>query len=103
LPRKAAGVSDRSTASYETTGGTEMSIEKQVLLTLAEVAEIEEINLDLGTRLFETHILNSLKTVEFVLLLSDRLGVDISPAEIDREHWATPGLIIQYLEGRKPS
>jgi D-alanine--poly(phosphoribitol) ligase subunit 2 len=80
-----------------------MSIAQQVLAALAEVAEIEDVKRVLDIRLFDEHILDSLKTVEFILLLSDRLGLDISPAEIDREKWATPAKIVEYFEARVSS
>jgi D-alanine--poly(phosphoribitol) ligase subunit 2 len=41
-----------------------------------------------------------LRTVELLLLLSDRFNVDLSPAELDREQWATPRKLIDYLEQR---
>ena len=83
--------------------GPVMSIAERVLVTLAEVAEIEDVQRDLDIRLFDNHILDSLKTVELILLLSDRLGLDISPAEFDREKWATPAKIVQYFESRLAS
>jgi D-alanine--poly(phosphoribitol) ligase subunit 2 len=80
-----------------------MSIAERVLATLAEVAEYDEVRTDLGIRLFDTHMLDSIRTVELIMLLSDRLGIDISPAEFDRERWATPGKIVAYFEGRMAS
>jgi D-alanine--poly(phosphoribitol) ligase subunit 2 len=71
------------------------SIAERVLATLAEVAELDEVRTDLNIRLYDTHVLDSLKTVELILLLSDRLGFEVSPAEFDREQWATPGKIVR--------
>jgi hypothetical protein len=34
------------------------------------------------------------------VLLLERLGLDLSPAEIDRAEWATPRLIIAFVEQR---
>jgi hypothetical protein len=39
-------------------------------------------------------------TERLIVILSDRLGVEISPAEFDREQWATPARIVQYFEAR---
>ena len=80
-----------------------MSIAERVLATLAEVAEYDEVRTDLGIRLFDTHMLDSIRTVELIMLLSDRLGIDISPGEFDRERWATPGKIVEYFEARMAS
>jgi D-alanine--poly(phosphoribitol) ligase subunit 2 len=74
-----------------------------VLVAIAEVAQVSDVadlraNLDIN--LYETHLLDSLRTVELLLLLSDRFNVDLSPAELDREQWATPRKLIDYLEQR---
>lgn len=79
------------------------SISERVLATLAEVAEIDEVRSDLDMRLYEGRILDSIKTVELILLLSDRLGLEISPAELDHEQWATPRKLVQYFEARMAS
>lgn len=72
-----------------------------VLVAIAEVAQVPDVsdlraNLDIN--LYETHLLDSLRTVELLLLLSDRFNIDLSPAELDREQWATPRKLIDYLE-----
>lgn len=77
-----------------------MSIAEQVLNTLAEVTAIDELRTNLHVRLYETHVLDSLKTVELMVALSDRLGIDISPAEFDPLLWSTPANIVQYVETR---
>ena len=77
-----------------------MTIADRVLVTLAEVTEVDELGNNLNVQLYDTHVLDSMKTVELMLALSDRFGLDISPAEFDRQQWATPLSIIQYIEGR---
>jgi D-alanine transfer protein len=42
----------------------------------------------------------SLGTVELILALSERFGLEISPAEIDRECWASPRRIAEDIERR---
>lgn len=76
------------------------SIADRVLDALAQVSEFDEVRTNPDMRLYETHVLDSLRTVELILLLSERLGVDVSPSEFDRDRWATPGLIVQYFEDR---
>ncbi len=51
-------------------------------------------------RLYDEHILDSLKTVELMLALSQQLGVELAPAEMEREEWATPQRIVAYIEQR---
>ena len=77
-----------------------MSVADRVLTILAEVAELDEVRTNRDIRLFDTHVLDSLKTVELMVAFSDRLGVEISPAEFDRRQWATPGKIVEYFEAR---
>ena len=77
-----------------------MSVAERVLTVLAEIAETDEVRTNQDILLFETHTLDSMKTVELMVALSDRLGVEISPAEFDRQQWATPGKIVEYIEAR---
>ena len=39
-----------------------------------------------------------MKTVELIVAFSSEFGLEISPAELDREEWATPRKIISYIE-----
>ena len=41
-----------------------------------------------------------MKTVELMVAISQEFGVDISPAEFEREKWATPRMIIADVEQR---
>ena len=45
-------------------------------------------------------LLDSLKTVELMVALSEEFGVEISPAEFEREQWATPRRIVAYITSR---
>ncbi len=78
----------------------EMSNAEKVLSVLAEVAETPEVRQNLDLRLFDLDILDSLKTVELIVAFSQQLGVDISPAELEREQWATPRQIVAFMENR---
>ena len=77
-----------------------MSTAQKVLTVLAEVSEFNEVARDLNVRLYDKQILDSMKTVELILAFSRTFGVDISPAEFDREDWSTPGKIVSYMEGK---
>ncbi len=44
--------------------------------------------------------LDSLRTVELMLALSERLGIEISPGEFDRERWGSPRRIVEDIERR---
>jgi D-alanine--poly(phosphoribitol) ligase subunit 2 len=44
-----------------------------------------------------------MKTVDLIVAISEEFGVEISPAEFERERWATPRLIIADIESRLAS
>ncbi len=77
-----------------------MSNSEQVLSVLAEVAETPEVRQNLDLRLYDLDILDSLKTVELIVAFSQSFGVEISPAELEREQWATPRHIVSFMENR---
>ncbi len=79
---------------------TESPTSDQVLAILAQVAETPEVQGNPDLRLYDLDILDSLKTVELIVAFSDKFGVEISPAEFDRQEWATPRLIVEYMQRR---
>lgn len=72
---------------------------EQVLTILEEIAEDDGLHQNLDTRLYEEHILDSLKTVELMIALGDAFGIDIAPTSFEPEQWATPRRIIAMIEG----
>ena len=85
--------------TWTTTGGIlPMTISDRVLDVLVGVSEIEDIRHDPDVRLYDLQILDSMQTVKLIVAFSSEFGVDISPAELDREEWATPRKIISYME-----
>ncbi len=48
--------------------------------------------------LYDLHLLDSFKTIELMIALSDRFGIELSPAEFEREEWATPRAIASVVE-----
>jgi len=77
-----------------------MSTAEKVLTALAEIAEVGEVRGNLDLRLYDLHLLDSLKTVELMVAFSEVLGVEISPAEFERERWAAPRQMVADLESR---
>jgi D-alanine--poly(phosphoribitol) ligase subunit 2 len=81
------------------TGGIHpMTISDRVLDVLVRVSEIEDVRHDPDVRLYDLQILDSIMTVELIVAFSSEFGVEISPAGLDREEWATPRKIISYME-----
>jgi D-alanine--poly(phosphoribitol) ligase subunit 2 len=75
-----------------------MSTADTVLRVLSAVVETDEVVRDQDLPLYELNLLDSLKTVELIVSLAEQCQVDISPAEFEREQWATPRKIIAYVE-----
>ena len=71
-----------------------------ILKLLAEIAGTEEVHRNLQLDLYGTQTLDSMRTVELIVLLEERCGVSISPAEFDRESWATPEKFAADVEAR---
>ena len=76
------------------------TIAAEIMDILEQVTGTDQVRRDPGLALFDLGILDSLGTVEVMVALSDKFSVDISPAEIEREQWATPAKIIAYVEER---
>jgi D-alanine--poly(phosphoribitol) ligase subunit 2 len=77
-----------------------MSTAEQVLNVLATVVDSDEVVRNPDLPLYDLQLLDSLKTVELIVSLAERFQVDISPAEVERQQWATPRKIIAYMEQR---
>ena len=73
---------------------------EQVLDVLAEVAETDEVRTNPDLALYDLQILDSMKTVELMVALSRDIGVEVSPAEFEREAWATPGKLVEDVMKR---
>jgi D-alanine--poly(phosphoribitol) ligase subunit 2 len=72
----------------------------QILDVLARIAETDEVRTNPDLALFDLQVLDSMKTVELIVALGSELGVEISPAEFEREAWATPRKLVDDVENR---
>ena len=75
-------------------------IGNRVVSILAGVVEAPEVEENPDVELFDLGLLDSLKTVELMVALSEEFGVEISPAEFERDQWATPRRIVAYITSR---
>jgi len=76
------------------------ALSEKILQLLASVAETEEVRMNLDLPLYDYQILDSMKTVELMVMLEEQLGVKVSPAEFERESWKTPRKLIADIERR---
>ena len=66
-----------------------------ILEVLASVAETDEVRTNPDLALYDLQILDSMKTVQLIVALGQEIGVEISPAEFERDAWATPRLFVE--------
>jgi D-alanine--poly(phosphoribitol) ligase subunit 2 len=72
----------------------------KVLQLLASVAETDEVFTNLDLLLYERQVLDSMRTVQLILMIEEQFGLKVSPAEFERENWQTPRKIIADLQHR---
>jgi len=71
-----------------------------ILRQLSSICGTDEVQTDPDLPLFEREVLDSLKTVELIVAIEQETGIYVSPAELDRKMWATPGKIIADIRRR---
>ena len=67
-----------------------MSTFDRVIEVLKTVSETDEVQKNPDLALYDLEILD----------FSQEFGIEISPAEFERERWATPRMIAADIEGR---
>ncbi len=72
----------------------------RVLQLLASVGETDEVLTNLDLALYEYQVLDSMRTVQLILMIEEEFGLKISPAEFERERWRTPRSVIADLQHR---
>lgn len=72
-------------------------LREQVLDILEEVCQNDIVKENPDIQLFEEGILDSFGTVSLLVELQERLGMEISISDFDRDEWATPNMIINKL------
>lgn len=77
-----------------------MSTAERVLAVLVDVTQMDEVRDDGDLRLYESGVIDSLGTVELLLALTQEFKIEISPTEVDRERWATPHRIVEFVRTR---
>ncbi|OTW83750.1 D-alanine--poly(phosphoribitol) ligase subunit DltC (plasmid) [Bacillus thuringiensis serovar sumiyoshiensis] len=70
----------------------------QVLTVLEEVFENDIVKDNPDVQLFEEGILDSFGTVSLLVEFQERLNIEVSISDFDRDEWATPNMIIKKLK-----
>ena len=71
-----------------------------ILNLLAEITENDDVRVNGELPMYERQIVDSMRTVELMVAISRDLGIEISPAEFDREAWATPAKFVADIISR---
>jgi D-alanine--poly(phosphoribitol) ligase subunit 2 len=71
-----------------------------LLKMLEDVAGTDEVIRNHELELFDSQVLDSMRVVELIVRLDEDFSIAISPAEFDREAWATPDKFVQDVEAR---
>jgi D-alanine--poly(phosphoribitol) ligase subunit 2 len=77
-----------------------MSTFERVMALLKSVSETDEVQKNPDLALYHLQILDSMKTVQLMVAFSQEFGIDISPAEFERDRWATPRMIAADIESK---
>ena len=72
----------------------------KVLHLLASVGGTDEVLKNLDLPLYDYQVLDSMSTVQLILMIEEKFGLKISPAEFERERWRTPRAVIADLQQR---
>ena len=76
------------------------SLTDRILDHLAVISGRDEVRRDLDLELYRRDVMDSMKTVEFIVAIEEDLGLHVSPADLDREMWATPRKVVADIERR---
>ncbi len=85
---------------FMTPASSSAAATEKILAVLAQIAESDEVSSNLDLALYDLQVLDSMKTVELIVALSSEMGVEISPAEFERENWATPRKLVADVLSR---
>ncbi len=77
-----------------------MDTQERTLRVLSEVTDTQGRELPGDYHLFDRGLMDSMTTVQLIAALSEEFGLDISPADFDREAWATPQLLVADIRRR---
>ena len=80
--------------------GPAEAVGQRTLDILREVTGEREVLADPDIPLYTSGLLDSLATVTLMVAFEEAFGLTISPAEFDKETWATPRAVVADIERR---
>lgn len=74
---------------------------KETVLSILKDLTGEDFSTKLDKNLYDSALLDSMGTVQLLLDLQDKLGVEAPISEFNRSEWDTPAKIIAKVEATK--
>ena len=76
---------------------------EELLDLLADIAGTSEVQKNPHLALYDAQVLDSMRTVDLILALDEKYGIQVSPADFDRDAWATPEKFVNDVKSRQPA
>lgn len=71
---------------------------KQGVLDILNEVTGEDLSENMDSNLFDDGLLDSMASVQMLLSLQEKFGIDVPVSEFDRSQWDTPNKIIAKVE-----
>ncbi|AZZ61060.1 D-alanine--poly(phosphoribitol) ligase subunit DltC [Oenococcus sp. UCMA 16435] len=72
-------------------------MEKEVLAILEDISG-EDLSNQMDNNYFDNGLMDSMATVDLVLALQDKFGINVPVSEFDRSKWDTPNKVIARVK-----
>ncbi|ABJ56266.1 D-alanine--poly(phosphoribitol) ligase subunit DltC [Oenococcus oeni] len=72
-------------------------MEKEVLAILENISG-EDLSNQMDDNYFDNGLMDSMATVDLVLALQDKFGINVPVSEFDRSKWDTPNKVIERVK-----
>ncbi len=80
-----------------------MNIKNIALEILTDVCEIDEWNENMELDLFDAGLIDSLATISIILLIEEKLGLQLQPTDFEKENISTVNNFSEFLIGKVKS
>lgn len=77
-----------------------MDFKDLALEIMEEICETDEIKEDLDLDLFDAGLIDSLSTINIILLLEEKLGIKFQPTDFEKNDITTVNNFVKFLEKR---
>ncbi|MGX7352357.1 D-alanine-poly(phosphoribitol) ligase, subunit 2 [Enterococcus canis] len=75
-----------------------MNVEETIFSILEDITGTDEVRSNPDVALFDEGLMDSLATVQLLVEIESRLGVQVPVSEFERDEWSTPNKIIAKVK-----